>query len=302
MPARRIEQIMKCFLAISAVVTIVLPTLLARQNPASNGTLAFEAASIKPNTSGDIRMGIGFAPGGRLTVTNETLFELVRFAYQIQRFQILGGPAWITSDRFDITAKAEQAYLPGPNGLPPELLQMLRMLLAERFNLRTHMETRDLPTYSLVMARSDGKPGAGLRSVDVDCAAVLAARRGGGPPPLLPSRGALPQLPVCGMLFGPGRLMAGAMSMTELVGGLMPMVGRLVTDRTGLLGRFEVNLEFTPEQMPPSRTGGPPMPPIDPNGPTIFTALQEQLGLKLEPARAPVDVLMIDRAEHPTPD
>ena len=90
--------------------------------------------------------------------------------------------------------------------------------------------------------------------------------------------------------------------MTELVGGLMPMVGRLVTDRTGLSGRFEVNLEFTPEQMPPPRAGGPPMPAIDPNGPTIFTALQEQLGLKLEPERAPVDVLVIDRAERPTPD
>ena len=89
--------------------------------------------------------------------------------------------------------------------------------------------------------------------------------------------------------------------MTELVGGLMPMVGRIVTDRTGLAGRFEVDLEFTPDQMPPLLSG-PPMPPIDPNGPTIFTALQEQLGLKLEPTRGPVDVLVIDRAERPTPD
>jgi bla regulator protein blaR1 len=263
----------------------------------TSGDPAFEVASIKPNKSGDIRMGIGFTPGDRLDATNETLLDVLRFAYQIQNFQIVGGPAWIGTERFDITARPARVYPPGPNGPAPELLQMLRTLLADRFKLRTHSESRNLPTYSLMLANN----GSQLHSVDVDCAKLLADRTRSGPPPPPPTRGAFQarQLPPCAMLFGPGRLVGTAMSMPELTRALMPIVGRMITDRTGLAGRFEISLEFTPDQAP---LAGSPMPPADPNGPRIFTALQEQLGLKLESTRGAVDVLVIDHVEQPMPD
>src|SRR5262245_29973253 len=118
----------------------------------------FEVASVKPNTSGDGRVMVGMQPGGRLTASNMPLRELVRMAYQLQPFQIVGGPDWIASERFDITAKAEGDVAPtSPFGPPNPLMLMMRSLLEERFHLKVHTETREMPTYALVLARPDGK-------------------------------------------------------------------------------------------------------------------------------------------------
>ena len=174
---------------------------------------------------------------------------------------------------------------------------MLRALLEERFKLVTHRETREMPIYELVVARADGRLGPGLHKSDVDCEALFAARRAGvAPPPRQPL-----EPPACGLMGGPARTIAGAVTMQQLATNLSTAVEGLVIDKTGLTGRFDFNLAWTPERLP---TDAPPpgIPPIDPNGPDLFTALREQLGLKLTPAKGPVDVLVIDRVERPTPN
>jgi len=293
----------------------------------------FEVASIKPNKSSDGRFSIGFQPGGRFTATGMPLRQLIAIAYgsagqQLPTFRIIGGPGWMNSDRFDIVAKAEGDIAPGPNSPLP---LMLRALLADRFKLVVHNESRELPMYELVKARSDGKLGPQLRPATVDCAARAAARgRGGAPPPGGPAgpgpgsgpdgRGAASGgpgpggpgfdpggRPVCGMMVGPANLAAGSQSMAQFATLLSGRVQRVVVDRTGLTGNFDIDLTWTPDQIPQGAAaqpppGAPPQPPIDPNGPSIFTAVQEQLGLKLESAKGPVDVVVIDRAEPPTED
>jgi uncharacterized protein (TIGR03435 family) len=269
----------------------------------------FEAATVKQNKSGPGPMGIQFQPGGRLRVINAPLKVLIGAAYgtpqPLPDYQISGGPKWIDSDRFDVLAKAEGDPKPGPNGPPPEMFLMLRSLLLERFQLSVHHETREMPIFALLLARSDGKLGPQIHPAATDCAALMAAmrERGGPPPPPAPGE----RLP-CGTRMFPGNISAGAMTMAQVASGLarLTFVNRVVVDRTGLQGGFDFDLTYTPDQMPQGRgdppPGAPALPPIDPNGPSIFTALQEQLGLKLESTKAPVDVLVIDRVEHPTED
>ena len=199
----------------------------------------------------------------------------------------------MNTDRFDIVAKAAS------DAPPPEMLLMAQRLLADRFRLVVHRETREIDIYALVMARADGRPGAGLRPAAVDCAALVAAsRRPGGA--ALP-RTAPGERPVCGMQTAPGRLMAGGYALPDVARNLSNFAGRMVVDRTGLTGTFDLSVTWTPDQMP---AGGlpPGAPAIDPNGPSLFTALQEQLGLKLEATKGPVEVLVIDRVERPTED
>jgi uncharacterized protein (TIGR03435 family) len=184
-------------------------------------------------------------------------------------------------------------------------------VLVDRFKLAVHNESRELPIYELVKARSDGKLGPQLHPATVDCAALAAARGRGAPPPGGPGPGG-PGFgpggrPVCGMMVGPANLAAGGQSMAQFAALLSGRVQRVVIDRTGLTGNFDFDLTWTPDQMPqgqpgPPPPGAPPLPPIDPNGPSIFTAVQEQLGLKLESTKGPVDVVVIDRAEQPTED
>ena len=271
------------------------------QQPAD--TPSFEAASVKPNKSGDRRTAMIFQPGGRLNASNVTLQMLISTAYgtpqPLPNFQIVGGPDWIDDDRFDVVAKASGDIQPGPDGPLP---LMVRTLLKERFGLVAHTETRDLPVYALVMARSDRKTGSQLKSAAVDCAAIMARGRGGQPPPL-PAPG---ERPPCGIRLTPGDMVGGGISIAQFAFAISRYVNRPVLNRTGLAGNFDFDLQWTPEVMPPAGPPGPPgapaPPAIDPNGPSIFTAVQEQLGLKLESTKGPVDVVVIDRAEHPTED
>ncbi len=295
---------------LSAIVAVGLPSparLRAQaQAPAAADAPAnpvFEVASVKQNRSGEGFIRVGMAPGGRFTATNVPLRQLIQLAYQIQPFQIVGGPNWIASDRFDIVAKAAGDVPPPTPGVAGPMQLMMRTLLADRFKLTLHNEQREMPIYALVLAKADGKLGPQLKSSTTDCAALMgaAARRGGPPPP--PSFNEPMQ---CGMRVFPGALSAGGFPLSQLTQFLSSTVQRIVVDRTGLTGNFDLNMTWTPDQMPQGRgdppPGAPPLPAIDPNGPSIFTAVQEQLGLKLESTKAPVDVLVIDRAEHPTED
>jgi uncharacterized protein (TIGR03435 family) len=272
-----------------------------RPDPAVTSGPTFEVASVRPNKSGEPFVRLGIQPGGRYTATNVPLRLLIRDAYQVQDFQIIGAPDWVNSDRFDIVAKAEGDVPPSAPGGPPGPIQfMLRALLAERFNLTMHSEQRELSIYALVLARADGKLGPQLRPAAVDCAAVMATRRG-GPPPAAPQPGE--RMP-CGMRIGPGQLTGGSLPLSQLASTLSPFVQRVVVDRTGLSGNFDFDLTWTPDQIPqgPPPPGAPQLPPIDPGGPSILTAVQEQLGLRLDSARGPVEVFVIDRVAQPTPD
>jgi uncharacterized protein (TIGR03435 family) len=220
------------------------------------------------------------------------------FGTPLEISRVIGGPEWIDSALYEINAKASTAWQPSPDGPPRELFLMIRSLLEDRFKLVTHREVREMPIYELVLARADGRLGPGLHKSDVDCDAVFAARQAGVPPP--PPRGPMDP-PPCRLMGGPAGIIAGGTTMEQLATNLAVRVERPVIDKTGLSGRFEFNLAFTPDRMP---DGAPPagVPAIDPNGPGIFTAIQEQLGLKLAPAKAQTGVFVVDSIEHPTAD
>jgi len=269
------------------------------QAPDPNAALTYEAASVKPNKSGVQGSSIRRFPGGRLQATNMPLRALITFAYQLQPFQLVEDPGWIRNETFDIVAKMEgdpPPVMPG-SGPDPHMVAM-RTLLAERFKLAVHRETRQMDIYELVLARPDGKLGPALKPTTQDCAAMLAAARGGPPPGPAPG----PNSPVvCGMRGLPGRLVAGAMPMAQLASNLSGQVQRIVVDRTGLSGGWDFEITFAPER-PLNPPPGVEFPAADPNAPSLFTAMQEQLGLKLQSTKGPVEVLVVERVEQPISD
>lgn len=224
---------------------------------------SFEAVSIKRNASGGRGIRIQTPPDGGLVATNTTLGDLIRLAYRLREFQLDGGPAWLNSDRFDVVATG--------NGEPSELqvLGKVQRLLGDRFRLRAHTETREMPIYALVVNRRDGGLGSQLRRSPVDCAAG----------------------PGCGIEGERGRLVFTGQTAARIAEMLTGRAGRTVVDRTGLEGSFDATLTWAPE------TAGTAAPD---HGPSLFTAVVEQLGLRLDPQRGPVPVLVVDAAEQPT--
>lgn len=278
-----------------ALGVLQAPMLRAQVPPVAN-LPSFEVASIKPNKSGED--GGSFGTRGSQTylyVVNNTVFNIIRNAYGLQANQIIGGPEWIRAEgeKFDITAKA-------PEGTKPDqMLLMMQALLADRFNLRLHKETREVPMFALMMARADQRLGPQLTPAAVDCNALRAAMARGEKPALPPP---VANRPACGAQTRPGRMAIGGYPPADIARQMSVWVGgRPVVDRTGLTGIYDLELTWTPDTAPTGRDGGL-APPIDPNGPSLFTAVQEQLGLKLEPTTGPVEVLVIDSAERPTPD
>ena len=276
-------------LGIAAIILARASANQARPSP----TFEFEVASIKPNRSVAGERGAGFQTNGRFLARNMPLRSLIAIAYGEPRplpdFQIAGGPGWIGSDRFDVEAKARGNFPETQTepGFSTSGELMLQALLAERFKLAVHKETRQLPIYALTTARRDGRPDPRLTSsTGADCAKP-------------------PEGPPCGVLQFVGGTAANLrhargrfMTMDQLAKGLEASVDRVVLNRTGLGGSFSFDFEFTPlpRGASPDSTGT--------NDPavSIFTALQEQLGLKLESTRGPVDVIVIDHADRPTPD
>jgi bla regulator protein blaR1 len=240
-------------------------------------------ASIKPNIAADARTFSEYSPGGRLTATAVTVAYLLRIAYRIQPYQLMGAPAWISTRRYDIAAKADDSPAPSQQAL-------LRALLQDRFQLAVHNETREMPVFALLLARSDGKLGPQLKQSAFDCAAYMAGPH--GPPE--PGR-----TPNCATRIGPGALSGKAIAMTQLAGSLAPFVNRFTVDKTGLTGRFDVELTWTPEQTPPIAGAGSSDAASEP-GASIFTALQQQLGLKLVSEKGMVDVLVVDHLAEPS--
>jgi uncharacterized protein (TIGR03435 family) len=277
-------------------------TVHGRQVASAPRAPAFEDVFVTPHRSGSPSIQIDVPAPDRFAATNVSVRDLIRFAYDVQDARLVGGPDWIRSERFDVVARADRP-LPAwtSAGTPMPLLLMVRTLLADHFLLAVHQETRELPVYELVVAREDRKFGPEIAASRLDCESpAKAGRERSGPP-----ASGNPGQPTCGMRILPGQIVIGGASMSEFATMLSDVVQRVVIDRTRLAGTFDLRLSWTPDR--PSPTDPPPsaalpLPPVDLNGPSLFAALQEQLGLKLEPTRSPLEVLVIDRAERPTAD
>jgi len=282
---------------------LVLVALMFGAGSAVRGQApTFDVASIKRNTSADAKVMLQPLPGGRFVATNVTLRQLIRQAYQLQDFQISSPPGWVDTERFDVLAKADADGKGDPfeadkGGAPSRGVLMLRALLADRFKLVVHTESREMPIYGLTLARSDGALGPQLRRSARTCDPPGAGQRGPAGKPA-----SLTDAPPCGMRVYPGTILAGGTTLAELADALSPQVGRMVRNRSGLADRFEFTLRWTPDQIPQGfdrKASAIGLPPIDADGPSLFTALREQLGLKVDSVRGPVEILIVDRAERP---
>jgi uncharacterized protein (TIGR03435 family) len=246
--------------------------------PATGQTPAFEAASVKPNTSGDVRVR-GGTRGRMYTAVNMPLRRIVSAAFEVQLegFRLVGDQP-LLSDRFDITATFSE------NATARDVPAMLRALLADRFKLVAHTETREAPIFALVLARRDGRTGPGLRQAALDCVAAETAGRVIPPPE--PGQPATCESEINDRIKGRGQPLSALARM------LTVFVQRRVVDHTGLSGGFDFDLQFE------AAASGPTVDAAT----NVITALQEQLGLRLDSARAPVEFVVIDRIEPPTPD
>jgi uncharacterized protein (TIGR03435 family) len=292
--------------AVSLCTSILCTSIALGQQP--NPKLTFEVASIKaaaPQAMARLQGGVDGGPGtpdpGRMRFTDMPLRTLIMRAYGVQSFQV-AGPSWMDNQRFDVIAKV-------PGGATKEDAQiMLQNLLADRFKLKLHKGSKEAPIYELVVAKG------GIKMKEAAQAAAAPAEGAGGPPPGPPSRGKdgllkTPhrQLGIQATVNGRMRMQGDAATMARLTEILAIVLGRPVVDKTGLTGAYDVTLDFSPEGMGPGPKGpapgeGPGNPAEAPpnsndSGPTIFTALQAQLGLKLESRKRSVDLLVVDSVE-----
>lgn len=252
------------------IVIAAIPILVSQPAVAQPQELRFAVASVKVT---DDRRATFDTPlnGNRFTAAGVTLKMLISYAWDKQISQISGGPDWLDSERYDIDARPESAVT-GEQVLQ-SIRSMLQSLLADRFKLAVHTESRQAPVYQLVLAKN------GPRLKETSAGARVPNQQ-----------------------MARGQIIASATPLSQLLPLLSVLVQRQVVDKTGLIGKYDFTLTYTLEA---SRDGaiGPNVPaPVDPNAPSVFTALQEQLGLKLESGRDAVEVLAIDHAEKPDPN
>jgi len=273
--------------AAGAALALLAAWTLCGQTPSE--PLIFEVASIKPSAADFHGVMFQIQPAGGLRVSGATLKMLLATAYDVRDFQISSGPGWTNSERYDIIAKPERSaasenFPDDPRKMTEEqrktsfeqMRQRLQALLADRFHLSAHREMKEQPVYALVVGKSGSK--------------LLAAKEGGQNQ----------------MRMGRSEIRAESVEIQMLTSALANVVGRPVLDKTGLIGKFNFQLEWTPDPAQSFGPFGPPPPgvnappPSDPNGPSIFTAVQEQLGLRLESEKAPAEMIVIDRVEKPS--
>ena len=288
------------------LVFVVSTATMLAQSPARPDTEGFDVVSIKPFDESGGPMRISMTPG-RYDVAGMPLQLVLGQALTVPVDRIIGLPDWINTARYTIAAKVPD----GPAPPARAIMVMLANLLKDRFKLATHRETRELPVYNLVFARNDKRFGPAFKETSTECRAAIAARldelRRGGPVPTAPASSNCPSA-----LINPGIASFKGVEMAVIATTLTQSVGRPVIDKTGLTGYYDYTLKWTPQpgSGSPAPFGlpdgvlpaAPPSLPADPDSPNLFTAVQEQLGLKLEAGRGPVDVIVIDRLEKPTLD
>jgi uncharacterized protein (TIGR03435 family) len=251
---------------------------------AASTELEFDVASVKVNQKAEGPSQISGPTPGRFVASNTPLRFIVLYAYGLLDHQLIGAPEWMWSTSIDVAATYPSGTIPTDQ----DVRIMVRNLLRDRFGFMAHKEQREMPTYSLTLARKDGRLGPQIRRSDVDCVKWIADKRpsvdAGGASSVAPSG----KRPACGMIATRKLLVGGTRTMLQLAVTLQGALGlgRPVFDRTGLTGAYDIDLQWTPD-------GG------DGDAPSIFTALQEQLGLKLTPEKDQVEVLVIDKVERP---
>lgn len=247
----------------TVAILIAFGALLAAQPPA-----AFDVTLIKPADLTNPQRGIVIAHGNRsIAIYGLTAGELIQRIYAIQESQVAGGPSWMNSDRFDIAAKVETDAPPSTD----QLWLMLERLLADRFALKFHRETKMRQGYALI----PGKTG----------------------PKLDDAAGAVPNL-----MASRGQVQASRVSMSMFTNFLSRYLGRPIFDGTGLRGSYDFKMSWTPGETEQALPAGENAAPVDSSATSIFTALQDQLGLKLESKTVPIEVFVIDRVERPSPN
>ena len=307
-----------------ALITVLAATTASAQAPpapsADTSSSTFEVAAIKPSNpdpSNPLSMVplVRPQPGGRVTATNVPLKMLIALAYEMQDFRLDGGPPALMNAKFDITAKTAVGGILSTKEMRP----LVKNLLIERFKLKTHIEPRELRIYDLVVARSDGRLGPDIKPSTSDCSKAdeLNAQRAD----------ALAKGDISAVMAKPGQVLTctlapdlsrGPMNISvhgdgqdiaQLIELLTPMTGRYIRDKTGLTGRYDFDMKLDLQALLAMAQGmgmnvpagaAANLPPSE--GGSLMTALNEQLGLKLESVRAAVDVLIIDSVEAPTPD
>ena len=254
----------------------------------------FEVASIRPNKGREMVMRTETQPGGRFVALNTPLRQLIALAYGVDESDITGGPpwmnnsfrsaGWVNNDRFDVIAKAEGELPPWSQPLAHEVQLILRSLLADRFGLVVHMQTREVPGFTLTRARADGKLGGALKPSKTDCPKLYAERRPGeGPPP-------------CGIRVAPGVIVLEGTDIAALSRALAGVLGRPVADGTGLTGTFDLQLSWEVATPTLEAAGVPRL------ADNLIDALREHTALTLEPARHSVPALVVDAVRQPEPN
>ena len=295
---------MRLQLALSLLFTAVLTASVRTQSPSAPSGPTFDVVSVKrhvtPAGAGPIEQlnsTVRQRPDGGLTMLNIPAMTFIARAYASAPVDMIGLPEWARTERFDLEATASLV-----NPTAEQRAAMLRAVLVDRFKLAAHIEKRDTPVYDLVVARNDKQLGASIKPSEADCIAKAAADRAaveatGNPVPPAPGvfdRNAAP--PPCSMRMT-GDRMEGDATMENLARLLRPSAGRMVVDKTGLAGSYRVTLTFDRMAGLRGPQTGEPTPGA---APSVFTAVQEQLGLKLESSRAMLETLIIDRFERPS--
>ncbi len=297
--------------AVQIIVGIlgVAPPSFSQAPPAAKPS--FEVASIKPSAPGT-RTQLMVPPGGRFAVNGVSFVLMIAAAYRVRDYQIIGAQGWMMKDLWNIEARTASGTVGPPPTTPPYLnvpdmmAVRLQALLEDRFELKSHRETKEMQVYTLTV----DKGGPKLKPFDPSAAAQTSALPPGTQPPVDPDGKLLPNFapPPGAVVAGGGTILATGVPMDQIVTLLGRLTDRPILDRTGLVGRFNIRLQFDPETAPRTPLGTTPaspppstqQTPRDPASPSLFTAIQEQLGLKLEPRREPVEVLVIDSAERAT--
>ena len=259
------QAVFFCFLLSIAIATTVV--VHGQQPIASPQEIGprFDVASVKPNVGSDLSIPFRAPPADGIVLTNNPLESIIRYAFEVQPFRLVGAPDWTRRERFDIAAKAASAIS------DQQRRQMMRALLIDRFQLKAHVEPRDRTIFLLTTARPDKRLGKGL-TPRPECETTQCESGGGG------QQGAIKQR---------------AVTLTQFAQGMLSAVrGELILDETGVPGKFDVELSWRPEGS------------TDPEDtrPALVTAIEEQLGLKLQPQRRPIEMLIIDSIDRPTPD
>jgi uncharacterized protein (TIGR03435 family) len=266
--------------SVTVVTALLSGSALVAQVPTDN--LTFDVVSIRLSTSESAGGTIGIRPGGRWFVTNVPVRAIISSAWGVPTDRVLNAPDWTTVERYMM-----EAVSPVPEPSQEQIRQMVRELLRDRFKLIAHTEKRDLPVYLLTVLRPDGQLGPRMRRSEIDCLDPEARKKAAAAIAAAAADGRI----ACGLRFEEGRYLGGGSASSVFEPLLTSATGRPVLDRTGLQGRYDFELRW-------AATLGGDAPPGD--AVSIFTAVQEQLGLKLDSAAAPLDVVVIDRIERPS--